>query len=72
MEDEAAIDCKEQPSADVTVSRVIDVEAMKVAVGLFDKAIDQSAAEAFLAAEGHHLLLPMRARSLLGWSLVLR
>ena len=47
----------ERRTAAVELRRVTDVEAMKRAGALFDNPIDQAAAEAFLSADGHHLLL---------------
>jgi ribosomal protein S18 acetylase RimI-like enzyme len=47
----------EHDAASVEIRRVTDLEAVKAADALFDKPVDQRAAERFLASEGHHLLL---------------
>jgi ribosomal protein S18 acetylase RimI-like enzyme len=39
------------------VRRITDVAAVKAAEALFDKSIQEDAAERFVSSEGHHLLL---------------
>jgi ribosomal protein S18 acetylase RimI-like enzyme len=66
MNEEANMSNAESDAPAVEVRRVTKLEAVTEAASLFDKPIDEAAAEKFLAADGHHLLLAYESATPVG------